>query len=110
MGVISNGKIIMTGNFEKPRRYKNIRPKDWFDRDYKAIIPWDNMFKDWKRPTLGKATCNCKEVIECHQPYYGRTWYHADECAIVKHMEKYPQMLNLPIFYYINPWLIARTD
>lgn len=107
MGCIGNDKIVIIGNFEKPRRYKHGRPKDWIDRDYKAIVEWDSQFKDWERPTLGKATCDCKEVLECYQPYYGFTWYHSDDCAIVKHLEKYPQIYNLVWWY--DPKVIAMA-
>lgn len=91
MGIITDGKIVLCGNFSKAKRYKNGKPKDWFHRDWKAIIPYP--FK-W-RTKLGKVECTCKEVVEAYQPYYGSTWYHEDECAIIKHYKKYPQMQNL---------------
>jgi hypothetical protein len=103
MGLISNGKVTIIGNFEKPKRYKHGRPKDAFDRDYKAIIPYDF---EW-RATLGKVTCDCTECIEAYQPYYGFTWYHMPECAILKHYNKHPQMANLGIYY---PDVIAMSE
>lgn len=104
MGIISTGSIVMIGNFTKPKRYKNIRPKDWFDRDYKAIVPYDFKF----RAKLGRAECTCKECLECHQPYYGFTYFHSEECAISQHLKKYPQILNL-IWWY-DPTIIAQSD
>ena len=80
----------MIGNFTKARRYKNERPRDWFDRDYKAIVPYP--FK-W-RTKLGKVECTCKEIIEAYQPYYGFTYSHEDSCAVMQHYRKYPQMSN----------------
>lgn len=102
MGLISNGKVTILGNFEKPRRYKNGKPRDWMDRDYKAII--DYPF-DW-REKLGKVECDCKECIEAYQPYYGWNWYHMDDCAIMKHFRKYPQMANFGIL----PGTIAISE
>lgn len=90
MGLISNGNITIIGNFTKARRYKNGRPRDWIDRDYKAIVPYP--FK-W-RAKLGKIECDCIECVEAYQPWYGSSWYHSDECSIMKHYRKYPQMSN----------------
>ncbi len=102
MGMISNGKITMIGNFTKPRRYKNGKPKNAWNRDYKAIIPYP--FK-W-RAKLGKVECDCKECIKMYQPYYGSTWIHSDECAVMKHYKKYPQMNNL---WDMAPEIIAQS-
>jgi hypothetical protein len=92
MGIISNGKITMIGNFEKPRRFKTKdgRPRNWTERDYKAIRPFD--FK-W-RAKLAKVECTCTEYIEAYEPRYGFKCYHSDECAIMKHYRKHPQMQN----------------
>jgi len=101
MGSIEYGKVHILGNFEKPRRYKNGRPKN-MDRDYKAIVPYDF---EW-REKLGKVECTCTECIECFMPYYGWDWYHMEDCAIMAHFRKYPQMANLGIF----PGKIASSD
>ena len=85
------------------KRYKNGKPKDWFDRDWKAIIPYP--FK-W-RAKLGKVECDCVEVVQAYQPWYGSTWYHSDECAIMKHYNKYPQMGN---FIEGSPVVIAISE
>lgn len=102
MGIIDTGKIVMIGNFTKAKRYKNGKPKDWIDRDWKAIIPYP--FK-W-RTRLGKVKCDCKEVIESYQPYYGSIWTHSEECSMMKHLNKYPQIHNL--IQVSN--VIAQTD
>jgi hypothetical protein len=103
MGIRTNGKITLFGNFETARRYKNGKPKNWFDRDWKAIIPYP--FK-W-RAKLGKVECDCKEVVEAYQPYYGSTWYHSKECATIKHYRKYPQMANF--IWDTDPNVIASN-
>jgi hypothetical protein len=92
MGCISNGNITILGNFTRARRYKTKdgRPKNWTERDYKAIRLFD--FK-W-RAKLGKVECTCKEYIEAYQPWYGFNCYHSDDCAILWHYRKHPQMAN----------------
>jgi len=93
MGCIDNGKICIIGNFAKITKKK---PKNWFDKDYKIMVSWDEFSKGkFERPKLGKVVCDCKEVLECYQPYYGFNWYHSDECAVMKNYRKYPQMQNL---------------
>lgn len=87
----------------KARRYKNGRPKNWSMRDYKAIKPYD---LKWRKK-LGKVECDCKEMVEAYQPYYGFTFYHMEDCALVKHYEKYPQMENL---WEMNPYVIAQSE
>ena len=105
MGIITNrdGTVHILGNFTKARRYKDGRPRDWIDRDWKAIIPYP--FK-W-RTKLGKVECTCVECIESYMPYYGSTWYHEENCAITKHIRKYPQMLNFMWDY--DPMVIAQN-
>ena len=91
MGVIEYGKVVIHGNFERPRRYKNGKPKNWIDRDWKAIIPYP--FK-WRVRWCG-VECDCKEVIESYQPYYGSNWSHMDDCAIMKHHKAHPGYSNV---------------
>ncbi len=98
MGLKIFGDVVMLGNYAKIRKG---RPKN-IDKEYKAIVPFD--FK-W-RATLGRAECDCVECLETYMPYYGYNWYHSDDCAIMKHFRKYPQMQNLGI----DPSLIAMTD
>lgn len=103
MGIIDTGKVVFFGNFSKARRYKNGRPRDWFDRDYKAIVPYPFTW----RLKLGKVECDCKECIEAYQPYYGSTWFHEDRCAMMVHFRRYPQMQN---FYPEHSFhIIAQT-
>jgi hypothetical protein len=90
MGIINYGKVTLFGNFEKARRYKNGKPRDWIDRDWKAIIPYPF---EW-RSKIGKVECDCVEVVEAYQPYLGSTWFHSKECATIKHLNKFPQMQN----------------
>lgn len=101
MGIKQFGKVVVLGNFAKIRRG---RPKvDNFMREYKAIVPFE--FKC--RAKLGKVECDCTEVLECYQPYYGFSVYHSDECAMMKHYRKYPQMGN---FIGGSPGLIAQSE
>lgn len=104
MGIIDYGGVLLHGNFEKVRRYKTKdgRPRNWSDHDYKALLPYP--FK-W-RSKLGKVECDCKEVIEAYQPYYGFTYYHEQACATMKHLFRYPQMENFMPEY--DPRVIAQ--
>ena len=106
MGAIFGDGIIIHGNFSQAKRYntKDGRPPNWHERDYKAIVPYP--FK-W-RSKLGKVVCDCKEVVEAYQPYYGWTIYHEDDCATMKHLRRYPQMENFMWNY--DPRVIAMSD
>lgn len=55
-----------------------------------------------------KEECDCKEMIESFQPWYGFTFYHSDDCAIVKHIERYPQMQSF--FWDRDPKVIAQSE
>lgn len=46
------------------------------------------------RVKLGKVECDCEWVREWYQPWYGTTWLHSDDCAIMKHYRRWPQMEN----------------
>lgn len=100
MGAIFGNGIVIHGNFAKVTKRK---PKG-FDQEYKIMVPY--RFK-W-RNKLGRATCDCKEMLECYQPWYGYSYYHEDNCAISKHLAKYPQMQNF--FWDTDPSLIARSE
>lgn len=106
MGLVTYERIILHGNFEKPRRYKTKdgRPRNSWDRDYKAIVPYR---LSW-RPKLGKVTCDCIEMVESHMPYYGFTLYHEDRCAVMQHLLRYPQMQNF--MYNYDPRVIAQSE
>ena len=82
MGCRTFNGAIVCGNFSKPRRYKNSKPKNWAFRDYAAIIPYP---EKWERVKVGKSTiCTCKEIIEKHEPWLGFTWFHENACAIMQ--------------------------
>ena len=100
MGMISNGKVTIIGNFAKVTKKK---PKDWM-KDYKVMVPY---FFNW-REKIGKVTCDCTECLECYQPYYGRTWYHSDDCALMKQVKARPSLLNL--WPYQSLPLIAHDE
>jgi len=89
----------MIGNFAKLTQDK---PKN-FDEAYKCIIKYP--FK-W-RAKLGKVECTCVVCQENFQPYYGWTWLHNKDCAIVRHIKKFPQIENL-ISY--DAQVIAYSD
>jgi hypothetical protein len=85
-------------------RNRTIGKEDFDNPDgYERIIPFD--FK-W-RAKLGKAECDCKEVEEVYAPWYGTTWYHMPDCAIGKHLKKYPGIENLVEVRYP---MIAQTE
>lgn len=89
MGIIDTGGIIIHGNFEKIQKQK---PKNFhFDRDAKWLEPYP--FK-W-RFKLGKVECDCKEIEVSFQPYYGSDYYHMEDCAIGKHLKRFPGIRNL---------------
>jgi hypothetical protein len=71
---------------------------------YETMIPFD--FK-W-REKIGKVECDCKEVREIYAPYYGWTWEHSDDCALIKQLEKKPQLGNL--WCYQSLPIIAQSE
>lgn len=77
------------------------KPKDPM-KGYRMLVPYKF---DW-RERLGKVECDCKLIIECYRPWYGFNWSHHPDCAINRHIERYPGILN------IVPWdgIIAYTD
>lgn len=80
------------------------RPKDWFEHGYTIMVP----FKFKWRAKIGKVECTCKQVIENFQPWYGFTWDHQNECALMQQLEKRPQLGNLPA--YQNLPMIAQSE
>jgi hypothetical protein len=87
MGAIYGDGIVIHGNFAKITKRK---PKD-IDKDYKTMRPY---FFKW-REKIGKIECDCTEVLETYMPYYGCTWYHSDDCALMKQMKAKPHLWNL---------------
>lgn len=98
--IIGNG-IAICGNFSKLRKGK---PENWAWKTYKTLIPYP--FR-WRKK-IGKVKCTCKEVIEMHQPYYGCTWLHSPDCALMKLIKEKPQLQNLICYQDIE--VIATTD
>lgn len=98
MGCIGNGKVVIIGNFAPVTKNK---PKDP-DADYKVMVPYRF---EW-REKIGSVECNCKEVLECYQAYYGWDWYHSDSCALVVLVKNKPQLLNLWCYSHL-PFLAS---
>ena len=96
----SASEIHICGNFEPITAEK---PADWIDKNYKILVPYKF---DW-RETIGKVTCDCAEILECYQVWYGWTWYHSDDCALMKKVKARPQLRNL--WQYANLPLLAGT-
>ena len=80
------------------------KPKNWIDIGYTILTPY---FFKW-RVKIGKRKCTCKEVLENYQPYYGFTFYHSDDCVLMKHLKENPQLENLPC--YDNLAVLAQSD
>lgn len=97
-----NGAHVV-GNFNKITKRK---PKNWTETGYKIIVP----FKFKWRHKIGKVECDCKVCEEHYAPYYGFDWYHSKECALIKHIEKRPQILNLNQYSEWDYQKIASTD
>lgn len=102
MGAYFNG-IHISGNFNKLTKRK---PKNWIENGYKIIVP----FKFEWRHKIGKVECDCVECEEHFEPWYGISWYHSKECALIKYINSRPQICNLNQYYGRDLSLIAQTD
>lgn len=102
MGLIEYNGAIVLGNFNKLSKRK---PKNWIETGYKIIVPYK--FK-W-REKIGGVECDCKFCEEHFMPYYGTTWYHTNDCALMKLIDKRPQILNL-WQYQRDLRIIATTE
>lgn len=69
---------------------EKVKPEG-FDEPYRIMVPYK--FK-W-RVKIGKVECDCKEVEECYQPWYGFDWYHSEACALMRLVKEKPQLKNL---------------
>jgi len=88
-------KMVVCGNFAEVQPEK---PKDF---DYMSSAKWLEPFpKEWQndRIKIGKTTCDCKQIETHYAPYYGHTWYHSKECALIKRVEQTPGLRNLWCF------------
>lgn len=83
-----------------------ITEKPDYESGYKMIVPYK--FKD--RHKIGKVECDCNKMLEIYQPFYGFSWYHMEECALLKHLEKHPQIANLIQFWDHSFKLIAQSE
>ena len=77
------------------------KPKDWINTGYTVVVPYKFNWRD----KVGKIKCDCQEMLENYQPWYGFTYYHQDECAMLKHFDKYPGMAN----FFDRPSVIAQS-
>lgn len=77
------------------------RPLDPLE-GYRLLVPYPF---DW-RGRLGKAVCDCTQVVEQYRPWIGLDWSHAPECAIEKHVQRYPGIQNFVEYTGV----IAYTD
>lgn len=95
--------IYIIGNFNKLSKKK---PKNWEKTGYKIIIPFP--FK-W-RHKIGKVKCDCKFCEEHFKPWYGLSWFHSKDCALMRYIDKRPQICNLNQYYGHDLRLITQTD
>ena len=102
MGCLIGENMMICGNFAKMSQEK---PKG-YDRDYKCFVPYP--FK-W-RQKIGTVECDCIEVEEHFQPWYGFDWFHREACAILKHIKAHPGILNLQQFVELDPRHIASSE
>lgn len=71
---------------------KTIGKQDFENPDgYEMTVP----FKFKWRKNIGKVVCDCKEVVENYAPFYGFTWYHSNDCALMKYISSRPSLKNL---------------
>jgi hypothetical protein len=97
-----NGAHI-SGNFNPVTKRK---PKNWIERGYKIIVPY--WFK-W-RDKIGSIECDCKVCEEHFMPWHGWTWIHSKECALMKYIERRPQIQNLWQYAGRDLTVITQTD
>jgi hypothetical protein len=102
MGTYFNG-IHTSGNFNK---LTNRKPKNWIYKGYKIIIAFP--FK-W-RHKIGKVECDCKFCEEHYQPYKGVSWFHSQDCSLMKYINSRPQICNLNQYYGKDLSLISQTE
>lgn len=97
MGCIVGNGVAICDNFAE---VQDKKPENF---DYMSDANWLETYpKDWERIKIGKTTCDCKQVETHYAPYYGFTWYHSKECALIKRVEAQPQLMNLPAFWNVE--------
>jgi hypothetical protein len=67
------------------------KPTD-IDQGYRMLVPYPPKLK--YREKLGKVVCDCTQVIEMYRPWIGLSWSHHPDCAIEKHLRRYPGIYN----------------
>ena len=82
----------------------NKKPKNWIDVGYTIKQPYP--FK-W-RVKIGKLECDCKECLQNYQPWYGFTYYHSDDCVLMKRLKANPQLENLACYWNLE--VLAQSD
>lgn len=88
-----DGTMVVCGNFAEVLPEK---PKDF---DYERDAKWlEDYPKDLERIKIGKTTCDCKKIETHYAPWYGYSWFHSEDCALLKRVKERPQLLNLPAF------------
>lgn len=93
MGCIDGGGIVICGNFAE------VLPEEPKNFDYMSDAKWLEPYpKKWERIKIGKTTCDCKKIETHFQPWYGFTWYHSKDCALIKRVKERPQLRNLWCF------------
>ena len=95
--------IHICGNFNPVTKRK---PRNWVSTGYKILVPYK--FK-W-REKIGNVECDCKECEEHYQPFYGWSWVHLKDCALMKFIERRPQILNLSQYSCRDMFLIASSE
>jgi hypothetical protein len=103
MGTVVFNNAVVIGNFSK---LSKRRPKNWIDKDYKILVPYKFKWRD----KVGKVECDCKFCEEHHQPYYGFTWFHSQECSLMKYLKEKPQIGNLIQYWGQDLTMIAQTE
>jgi hypothetical protein len=60
------------------------------DEPYRVRIPYPF---EW-RVKLGRVECDCQTVVKWYRPWHGIGWLHERDCAIFRHVKRYPGILN----------------
>lgn len=97
MGCQISDNMVICGNFAEVLPEK---PKDFdYDSDAKWLEPYP---EKWERIKIGKTTCTCQKIETHYQPWYGYSWFHTDECALMQRVKDRPSLLNLPAFWNVK--------
>lgn len=103
MGIKIFGDAVFHGNFAKIRKKRPTGPGR-FDKEYKAMTPYTMKWRE----KIGKVECDCVQMLETYMPWYGFSWFHSDECALMLLLKKRPQLNNLPCYQSLP--LLAHSE